>query len=96
MKEELFEFHEAAPNRYIAHFYRECTVAEFIETILETKSKEHGRIVVFGPNRPLANCGYAYGKITDEFENAEANNKIICSAFAYGGCVSVDYALTVL
>lgn len=42
MNNKLFEFNQAAPNRYIAYFYRECTVAEFLK-IIGAKKIRYGR-----------------------------------------------------
>lgn len=64
MNNKLFEFNQAAPNRYIAHFYRECTVAEFLKIILETKPEDYGCIVIFdSKDYPLDSYHYKNGKI---------------------------------
>lgn len=96
MNEKLFEFYQAAPNRYIAHFYKKCTVAEFLKTILETKPKNHGCIVTFGPKgHPLGSYHYANGEIIHDFTNEGTTDKTISIAFGNGSGTSMDYKLTV-
>ena len=86
MNNKLFEFNQAAPNRYIAHFYRECTVAEFLKIILETKPEDYGCIVIFdSKDYPL----------DSNFANEEADEKTIHFAFGNGSGTSMDYTLTV-
>lgn len=76
MNNKLFEFNQAAPNRYIAHFYRECTVAEFLKIILETKPEDYGCIVIFdSKDYPLDSYHYKNGKIIHNFANEEADEK---------------------
>lgn len=96
MNNKLFEFTEAAPNRYIAHFYKKCTVVEFLETILESKPKDHGCIVIFeSKNRPLGNYHYKNGEIIHDFADKEISDKTICIAFGNGNGTSMDYTLFV-
>ena len=83
MNNRPFEFNQAASNRYIAHFYRECTVDQFLKIILETKPEDYGCIVIFDPkDRPLGSYHYK-------------NGKIIRFAFGNGSGASMDYTLTV-
>lgn len=96
MNNKLFEFNQAAPNRYIAHFYRECTVAEFLKIILETKPEDYGCIVIFdSKDYPLDSYHYKNGKIIHNFANEEADEKTIHFAFRNGSGTSMDYTLTV-
>lgn len=83
MNNKPFEFNQAAPNRYIAHFYRECTVDQFLKIILETKPEDCRCIVIFDPkDRPLGSYHYK-------------NGEIIRFAFGNGSGASMDYTLTV-
>ena len=43
MNNRPFEFNQAAPNRYIAHFYRECTVDQFLK-IIDRSAKDRRKI----------------------------------------------------
>lgn len=91
-----FEFNQAAPNRYIAHFYRECTVDQFLKIILETKPEDYGCIVIFDPkDRPLGSYHYKNGEIIHDFTNEKVDDKIIRFAFGNGSGASMDYTLTV-
>jgi len=96
MNNKPFEFNQAAPNRYIAHFYRECTVDQFLKIILETKPEDCGCIVIFDPkDRPLGSYHYKNGEIIHDFTNEKVDDKIIRFAFGNGSGTSMDYTLTV-
>lgn len=96
MNNKLFEFNQAAPNRYIAHFCKKCTVSEFLEKILKTKPEDYGCIVIFdSKDHPLGSYHYKNGKIIHNFANEEADEKTIRFAFGNGSGTSMDYTLTV-
>lgn len=96
MNNKPFEFNQVAPNRYIAHFKKNCTIVEFLEKILETKPKDHGCVVIFDPkDRPLGSYHYKNREIIHDFTNEEVNDKTICIAFGNGSGTSMDYTLTV-
>lgn len=96
MNNKPFEFNQATPNRYIAHFCKKCTVSEFLEKILKTKPKDYGCIVIFdSKDHPLGSYHYKNGEIIHDFTNEKVDDKIIRFAFGNGRGASMDYTLTV-
>ena len=94
MNNRPFEFNQAAPNRYIAHFYRECTVDQFLKIILETKPEDCGCIVIFdSKDHPLGSYHYKNSQLTHDFTNENIDEKTIRFAFGNGSGTSMDYRL---
>lgn len=96
MNNKPFEFNQATPNRYIAHFCKKCTVSEFLEKILKTKPEDYGCIVIFdSKDRPLDSYHYKNSQLTHDFTNENIDEKTIQFAFGNGSGTSMDYTLTV-
>ena len=75
---------------YNIHFYKKCTVKEFIDEILSRKD-EWGRIIV-SHDRASFEVEYRYGELKTPISN-EILERTIIFADGSGGWTSMDYRL---
>lgn len=84
---------------YIARFFEQMTVKEFIQSVLTGKPDEWGYIGIYDIYHPTLIfghplCEYKWGKLISQLPE-ELMDKVILSAKASGGWSRMDYILKI-
>lgn len=89
-----------ACSSYDVMLDHEYTVQEFVEEVLKEKQDEWGNFTIttdfhYTYTNQKDSCQYKYGKITDDFKNAETKSQIISEVKAHGGWTAMDYFIKI-